>query len=408
MPLTDEQLRRTLAALPADVDVAGDLGRVRARTAVHRRRRRTVMALVSLVAVVAIAVVASFVVRDEVPARRSVVAEPAPTSAPSATTTLLPLDVARIPPSAITAFSVPEGGGATLALGAGSVWVGGTAPAIPRCTVGCGRVTRIDAESGDAVATIVVPKYPRSFAYGFDALWAEAEAPDNSPALVVKIDPATNQVVAQIELPGTAIVGSTGHPRIAVGAEAVWMQYGNQLTKIDPASGAVVGQAQVDTWGSGGVVADDAGVWVVGSGGGVAAIDPGTMEVRPLASLPSGFIQSSTVDGDSIWLTEAHGDAGRDPVIELIRVDTTTGGVTFTGIATTNVAAGDGQLWFQGFAGLMLGDTHADDVVQLDPATARPLRAANVGYDPLHPPVMAVDRTAVWTLSGAGLVRIRG
>ena len=288
MPLTDEQLRRTLAALPADVDVDGDLGR-RARagrpcagagTALSWRWarssqwRRSPSSRRSRCG-------------TTTPLRRSVVAEPAPTSVPSVTTTLLPLDVARIPPSSITAFSVPEGGGATLALGAGSVWVGGTAPAIPRCTVDCGRVTRIDAESGDAVATIVLPKYPRSFAYGFDAVWAEVEVPDGSPALVVKIDPATNQVVAQTELPGTAIVGGTGHPRIAVGAGAVWMQYGDQLTKIDPASGAVVGQAQVDTWGSGGVVADDAGVWVVGSGGGVVAIDPGRWRyVRWRASRP--------------------------------------------------------------------------------------------------------------------------
>lgn len=410
MSLTDEQLRSALVAGSVDVDVDGDLARVRAQTTVHRRRRRTVMALVSLVAVVALAVVASFAVRDDDPARRSVVAEPTPTSAPSVTTTLLPPDVERIDPSAITSFPVPEGGGATLALGAGSVWVGGWPSDLRGCHVDCGRVTRIDAASGDVSATIVVPKLPRSLAYGFDALWAEVEIPDNSPALVVKIDPATNQVVAQADIPGTVIAGGTGHPQIAAGAGAVWVLYGNELTKLDPASGVVVGQAQLAVYGDG-LVANDRGVWVIENGErqGVSAIAPSTLEAHQLASLPGGFIQSSTIDGDSIWLTESHNapPGGTDPVLELIEVDATTGEVTFTGIATANVASGHGRLWFQGFAGLMLGDTHPDDVVELDPATARPLRAATIGYDALYPPVMAVDRTAVWTLSGAGLVRIR-
>lgn len=405
MPLTDEQLRSALVAGSVDVDVDGDLARVRSRTTVHRRRRRTVKALVSLVAVVALAVVASFAVRDDDPARRSVVAEPAPTSAPSVTTTLLPPDVARIDPSAITSFPVPEGGSATLALGDGSVWVGGYLNDAAPCRLDCGRVTRLDASSGAVEATITVPKYPRALMFGFDALWAEVEVPDNMAALVVKIDPATNQVVAQAEIPDIVVAGSTGHPKLAVGAGAVWSLYGDRLTKFDPQTGAVVGNVRLGGSFDGGIVANDAGVWLVGVQ--ILAIDPSSMETRQIATVDAGYIQSSTVDGDTIWLTEAHGGGGRVPVIELVRIDTPSGGTTFTGIPTTNVAAGSGRVWFQGFAGVMLTDTHPDDVVELDPASTRPIRAATVGYGALAHPVMVVDRDAVWLLSGGGLVRIR-
>ena len=421
MPLADDDVRARLVALPALEDgvVDADLAAVRARTN-GRRRRRRVVALVVLALVVAGGV--GLLTRpDDDGARRSIVAdptptqpmptqpmptEPAPAEATPTATTRLPPDVATIPSSALDAFPGPEGSGATLALGDGSVWVGGYPSAAAPCHVGCGRITRLDASSGAVEATITVPKYPRAFAYGFGALWAEVEVPDGAAALVVKVDPATNQVVAQAEIPDTRIVGGTGHPKVAVGAGAVWSSYGDQLTKFDPQTGAVVANVRLDgRYFDGGIVGNDAGVWLVGQQ--VLAIDPATLVPRQIATVDAGYIQSATVDGATIWLTEAHGGPGADPLIELVGVDTASGQVTPTGIPTANVAAGAGRVWFQGFAGAKISNTYPDDVVEIDPVSARMLRAATVGLDALRPALLAVDRDSVWLLTGSGLVRIR-
>ena len=65
-------------------------------------------------------------------------------------------------------------------------------------------------------------------------------------------------------------------------------------------------------------------------------------------------------------------------MIELVRIDTTTGEVTYTGVPTYNVAAGEGRVWFQGFAGLHVSDTHSGYAVEVDPATHQMLRAAAI------------------------------
>ncbi len=410
MPLTDEELRSSLAAMPVDVDVDADLATVHAR-ADRRRVRRRAVAVACVVFAVGVAGtgIALLTSSDTEHRPRSVVAEhaPTPSSTPSTTpaTTLVPPGVEQLPASAVADFALPSGAGSALAIGGGSLWVGGAGPTGP-CHSGCGSVMRVDPATGAVVATITVDKFPRSFAFGFGLLWMEAELPDNTAAIVVAIDPTTNQVVAQTDIPGTVIVGGTGHPRIAVGAGAVWSLYGDQLTKFDPQTAAVVGNVRLDgQYFDGGIVADDTGVWLVGVQ--ILAVDPSTLETREIATVEPGYIQSSTIDGDTIWLTEAHGGGGRDPVIELVRIDTTTGEVTYTGVPTYNVAAGEGRVWFQGFAGLQVSDTHSGYAVEVDPATHQMLRAAAIDLAAITPPLLAVDRSDLWLLHGTQLIRVR-
>ena len=411
MPLADDDLRSLLVAVPAPaIDLDADLAVVRARTHGRRRLRRAVTGSLAFVVLLMAGGLGLLVRADDDHGPRSIVAQPAPTSPSVTTTTRLPPDVATIPTSAIETFPAPQGSGATLALGGGSVWIGGLPPDAAACNPKCGQITRLDPETGAVQATITVPKYPRALAYGFGALWAEVEVPDNTAALVVKIDPATNEVVAQAEIPDVVVSGSTGNPRLAVGAGAVWSLYGNYLTKIDPGSGSILKNVQRAVGGDG-IVANDEGLWVIENGArqGVSAIDPTSLEWRQIASLPLGYIQSSTLDGNTVWLTEAHGGSSgaADPVIELVKIDLATGQITFTGTPTTNVAAGGGRVWFQGFAGVRLDDTHPDDVVEIDPATARMLRAATVGLSALQPPLLAVDAESVWLLGQGGLIRLR-
>jgi len=293
-----------------------------------------------------------------------------------------------------------------MALGDGSVWLGDFDQSKVACHLGCGVVSRLDPETGRVVASITIAKAPRAMAYGDGALWMEAEVPDNSSAIVVKVDPATNQVVAQSDVPGTSIAGSTGHPRIAVGGGAVWVAYGDELVKIDPATGSVIASTKTTTYADY-IVANDAGVWVIGEPHGVAQVDLDTLALREFAALPPGFIQSSTLDGDTIWLTAAHNVEPTGVTIELIKIDTRTGQVTYTGIPTANVVAGGGRVWFQGFAGATIAATHPDEAVEIDPGTGRIIRAASVGIGEISPPLLAVDAHTLWLLTQNGLIRIR-
>jgi hypothetical protein len=406
MSLTDEQLRERLeASVDGDVDVDGDLSFVHARTRHRRRRSRIVAATVVLVLGIALAGGASFLTREG--GERSIVARPTPSPRPTATT-LLPSGTERVPRSAITSYPAPENSGATVALGDGSVWVGGWPSDLGACRVDCGRITRINAKTGEVMATITVPKLPRALVFEFGFLWAEVELPDNGPAFVLKISPATNVIEVQTELAGTSIAGSTGHPQLAAGAGYVWSLYGNRLDQLDRTTGVLLATTTLPVWGDH-LVADGQGVWIVEDSPrtAVVAVDTESLGVTEIATLSAGFVQSASIDSGTIWLTQAHGGGGRDPVIELLRVGTADGSLASTGVSTTNVVAGAGRVWFQGFAGAKLTNTHPGWLVELDQATGRPVRAARIDYAAITPPELAIDPTAVWVLGGGTLWRIR-
>jgi hypothetical protein len=404
MSLTDEQLRRRLASVPvdADVDVDVDLSLVRTRTRHRRRRGRVIAATLVLVVGVALAGVATALARDE-SQRSSIVARPAPKPRPTATT-LVPPGLERVPRSAITSYAAPENSGATIALGDGSVWVGGWPSDLGGCHVDCGRITRINAKTGEVMATITVPKLPRALVFEFGYLWAEVEMPDGSPAIIVRISPAKNAVEGQSELVGTSVAGSTGHPRLAAGAGYVWSLSGTRLDQLDRATGALMETTTLAV-SADRILSNGGEVWLVENGErtGVSELDPANMGITQMVSLPGGFVQSAGIDGSTIWLTEAHGSG---PTIELIRVDTSTGGVTFTGVATTNVAAGGGRVFFQGFAGAKLSTTHPGWVVQVAPSDGQPMRAARIDDAGITPPVLAVDPMNLWVLGGGRLWRV--
>jgi hypothetical protein len=406
MSLTDEQLHdRLAAATDVGLDIDGDLSLVRARTRQRRRRGRIVVTTLVLAIGVVLVGTASVLVRDGIQHTR-VVARPA--TAPTATT-LLPPGLERVHRTAISSYPAPESAGATIALGDGSVWVGSWPSDLGGCRVDCGRITRINAASGQVMATITVPKLPRALVFEFGALWAEVELPDNGPALVVKISPASNAIEAQTELVGTSIVGSTGHPQLAAGAGYVLSLSGNRLDKLDRTSGALLATTTLPIWGDH-IVANGQGVWIVEGSPRIAvvAVDADNLEANEIATLPAGFVQSAGINSGTIWLTEAHGGGGGpDPVIELLQVDTRSGMVTSTGVATTNVVTGAGRVWFQGFAGAKVANAHPGWVVELDPSTGRPSRAARIDDGGITPPELAVDPTTVWMLGGGRLWRIR-
>ena len=90
-------------------------------------------------------------------------------------------------------------------------------------------------------------------------VWIGVEEGPNGVSQVVHIDPVSGRVITSVELESEAIGG------MAVGLGAVWVSADGGLTRIDPATGRIVGR--LDLGGDGGnVVVAGGAVWVAADG----------------------------------------------------------------------------------------------------------------------------------------------
>ena len=167
-------------------------------------------------------------------------------------------------PQARTVIRLPSAGAARrdssaqVAVGDGAVWV----------AHGSARVTRIDPASGRVVASVDLPG-ASAVAIGADAVWAvSGERGD-----LVRIDPATNTVVARAHLEPYVCC-------VAVGSDYVWA-LNRKIWKLSP-DGEILGSQAIDGDGANLSAAPDA-LWVAeGISGKVTRIDPQTDAVRSL------------------------------------------------------------------------------------------------------------------------------
>lgn len=231
-----------------------------------------------------------------------------PSIATSPTEEPSPLEALTGEPRITAQIPIPDdafGGG--VAVGAGSVWVGtfskngggpehviridlatneivaeipvGSAPGRKRIAAtddaiwiaSSGALERIDPATNAVVATVEIPdRYVSAIAADASAVWA-ITIPDwgdaGTEGILVRIDPATNAVVAEISL-GPQVVGYEDEVRL--GAGSVWVlgvrwfekenaEYGSDLIRIDPATNAIVGRIAV---GGFGMVVGTSEVWV--------------------------------------------------------------------------------------------------------------------------------------------------
>jgi YVTN family beta-propeller protein len=174
-----------------------------------------------------------------------------------------------------------------VAVGYGSVWVA------------TGRtVLRIDAETGQRVATIDVPDQVATMAAGEHALWI---APIGGR--VLRVEPRTNKV-------GARIAAARGPISIVAGEGAVWLGegFGNRLWRIDPATSTVTGTVAVGR-DPGGIAIGAGSVWTSNlRSGTVSRIDPDADRV--VASIP---VKQPATDvafgGGSVWVSVVKPDA---------------------------------------------------------------------------------------------------
>ncbi len=143
-----------------------------------------------------------------------------------------------------------------------AVWVSASRP---------GRVVELDAQSNKVGLTAEVNKPCSGLAWGFGSVWV----PSCGDGAVLRIDPATGKETARVV---AAPANSEGG--ITVGAGSVWMVVkGGRLLRIDPAKNAVMGEVEVPA-GAENVVFGDGSVWVTSfDEGKLLRVDPAAMRV---------------------------------------------------------------------------------------------------------------------------------
>jgi DNA-binding beta-propeller fold protein YncE len=225
-----------------------------------------------------------------------------------------------------------------IAVGEGSVWV-----ATP--SDGCsGEVLRIDLATNEIVARVAVDGWPSDVAVGLGSVWVEGEvcAQEGVRSALVRIDPGTNRAVATIPMGET-----TGD--VAVGGGAVWVtvtEYGarssGELVRVDPSSGNVAARIPI-TGDPRDVVLGEGAVWV-------------------MSRLPD---QEANLCADEDPCGASPGSLSG---IQVLQIDPSTNEVVRTYQNALSVAVGEGALWMsvwltEGTSGL----------VRYDPQTGHPV-----------------------------------
>ena len=215
---------------------------------------------------------------------------------------------------------------------------------------------------------------------------------------VLRIDPATNKVVA------TITVGS-GAGGVAIGDGSVWVAngQGNTISRIDPATNKVV--ATIRVGGEVTSVAISSGaVWAADYGDSeLVRIDPATNRV--VANVPNLIgVDDVSVGAGSTWVA-----ARSDTTHGLTRVSTASNQVQTqidtsngNGLSCTAVVALDQAIWT---VDLALGDGSSVVVERIDPVTNKVV--ATIPTPDAVPFQFAADDQGVWVYGpDTGLYRI--
>jgi YVTN family beta-propeller protein len=271
---------------------------------------------------------------DIQPTATSTTAEPTATT-PAPTETLSPTPAVTLPIVEPAITTIPFSQPWTMATGAGSVWVTSSES---------GTVSRIDPATNTVVATIDVAadgnRSADSIVADDTSVWVVAGILN-----LVLIDPATNQVVSTTPIDEPV-------DQLALGNGVLWVisSDSNLIRRFDPATNTFTLSIEIDRPQSA-TITDDA-VWVIrdvgrGTDSEVLKIDPATGEVMTTVPLNHYFATELILVGDSLWApTES----------ALLQLDTGTGQIVATyplpqpvrGVPL--VATGDGSLWACGCA----------------------------------------------------------
>jgi streptogramin lyase len=188
---------------------------------------------------------------------------------------------------------------------------------------------RIDIATSEAV--IVLPEeYLFRVAISSGSVWMTT----GENGHIVRFDPDTKSVAAEIDVRAGPVTD------LAVSEDAVWASASSELVRIDPATNEVVARLR-SQGGFGDIALGEGGLWVVsGSGeeGAVWRIDPATNDVRqriPLAN-PSYWNEIAVGNG-AVWVTSSPNVyTDGHALVHLHRIDPASGDIT------ADIPLGDG------------------------------------------------------------------
>jgi DNA-binding SARP family transcriptional activator/streptogramin lyase len=244
--------------------------------------------------------------------------------------------------------------------GAGSLW----------SVSSTGALTRIDPATGKVIATIGLGIVRAGgLAFGEGSLWITDA---NSP-LLLRIDPAVNEVVDRFCLPTEGVV-TTLTGGVAVGAGSVWVGHGAfnpgaWVERLDPATGRVQHRFSILGGDANSVGFGDGALWVGSQAADeVRKIDPRTNTIaftKPLR--PNSHVSSIAVGGGFAWAAITPDPVvwkvGRDgSIVETIELPAPAKSLTYA----------DGAVWGA------IGERGA--LVRIDPTTDA-LRTYTIGHD---------------------------
>jgi hypothetical protein len=189
-------------------------------------------------------------------------------------------------------------GSCGLGYGAGSLWVEDTSSST---------VSRVSAATGKRTAAIRVGLRPYDATFAYGAAWTTT----NVTGDLERIDPARNRVVKRWKVSGAnGVVGAFG---------SIWATGIDGVIRVDPATNTVVARIPVEAGAVWTAASADA-VWVTTTAG-LARIDPQSNSVVATIPLPQApFVGDPAVVGGLVWvpLIRRNAIAVVDPVSKTV------------------------------------------------------------------------------------------
>ncbi len=252
-----------------------------------------------------------------------------------------------------------------LAVGHGSVWV---------ANADDGTVSRIDPDRREVVRTIGIGAPAIDLAVGPDAVWVAT----GSEGTVSRIDPSADAVVSMIDLRGSSELAWNPTYAVDVAEDAVWVAVGpRHIVRIDPATNEVAATIDVHHVPVSVAFGEEA-LWVVTLAERALRIEPGTNAAT--VDVAIGYPLAMTAGHNAIWISDGRG--------QLWRVDPGTAAISQT------IPVGRGVVGLCADAEAVWAANNADGSVgRIDARDGQVVGHVTVGHAPTD---VALEDGIVW------------
>jgi TolB protein len=259
-----------------------------------------------------------------------------------------------------------------------------------------------------ALSTVALPEGlgASRLAIGEGAVWALASSGEAHSSVLVRIDPATGEVLATTSLEADPWY-------VATGGGAVWVGFprSSMVQRVDAATNEVTGQIQLPGDGVSAIAADDQAVWVeviqdrsdlgqqnIAS---LLRIDPQTNQI--VATIPlegmSGYDDEIAIGAGAVWVAGVNlTGPSEERAADLLRIDPTANTISVAlSVGAFSVRTGADAVWVTSPADGVNNSLHKPEAwvaQEIDPTT-------NLVSEPIPLPgnvsgVLAVTADGVW------------